>query len=440
MTAISALPGFVLHEVVPLGDRSGGEPLLILVGGAKAVTRSRAAPKPLVTKRGPLRARRNFHRKNPVKPGKPVLYIRHGQPTLKSNLHRSRWGVSVAQLMKFTELQLIQRLVKDKLLIDWNGEQCRHCKKGVLGKLTFVKQRGTWCHRCSLRGCQRYVQPHDFNPIFFNSSGNSGTSLVDQAAVLLCALSGASQNAAHLINDLDHKPVERIYRNLELARKVYVESKEKLIKFGLAETWADIEADEADIGKGSSEDNPGMLEWEQWGGILQRGFPKTLLLTRLPTRATHKRAPGPGPIRKMDWKPLAQKHLEGKNVILHTDGAKAYKLRLPGMLHDNVVHQIKKVKIGKRFVWVKPKFSKVVEHKLPKGKTLKVKAGTQIIDRFWQTLKKYIGQTPRQPATTVLARKVRSVQWLYWNKGANLWRENGEMMKFLIYKRFVHAD
>ncbi len=54
------------------------------------------------------------------------------------------------------------------------------------------------------------------------------------------------------------------------------------------------------------------------------------------------RAPGPGPIRKRDWAPLARRHLEGKKVILHTDGARAYTLKVPGVLHDNVVHMKKK--------------------------------------------------------------------------------------------------
>jgi hypothetical protein len=54
------------------------------------------------------------------------------------------------------------------------------------------------------------------------------------------------------------------------------------------------------------------------------------------------RAPGPGPIRKRDWAPLARRHLEGKKVILHTDGARAYTLKVPGVVHDNVVHMKKK--------------------------------------------------------------------------------------------------
>ena len=37
--------------------------------------------------------------------------------------------------------------------------------------------------------------------------------------------------------------------------------------------------------------------------------------------------------------------------------------------------------------WVKPKYTRVVTHKLPSGCKLTVKAGTQIIDRFWSHLR-----------------------------------------------------
>lgn len=77
--------------------------------------------------------------------------------------------------------------------------------------------------------------------------------------------------------------------------------------------------------------------WEQWGGIVQRGERRTLVLTRLDPEVTVKRSPGPGPMRKRDWTLTAHKYLKDRRVILHTDGAKAYKLKLPGVLHDNCV-------------------------------------------------------------------------------------------------------
>ena len=40
--------------------------------------------------------------------------------------------------------------------------------------------------------------------------------------------------------------------------------------------------------------------------------------------------------------------------MLHTDGARAYKLRVPGMLHDHVVHMKKRVRVGSAWIWKKP--------------------------------------------------------------------------------------
>ena len=71
--------------------------------------------------------------------------------------------------------------------------------------------------------------------------------------------------------------------------------------------------------------------------------------------------------------------LQNHYVVLDTDGARAYKaVKIPGVIHDWVVHKKKKIK-GK---WLKPRYAQLFEHKLPNGKTLATKGGTQIIDRF----------------------------------------------------------
>ncbi|CAE7335505.1 unnamed protein product [Symbiodinium pilosum] len=56
--------------------------------------------------------------------------------------------------------------------------------------------------------------------------------------------------------------------------------------------------------------------------------------------------PGPRPNTKRDWAPIAKKVLANRKVILHSGGARAYKLKLPQLLHCNVVHKKKKVKIN----------------------------------------------------------------------------------------------
>ena len=89
--------------------------------------------------------------------------------------------------------------------------------------------------------------------------------------------------------------------------------------------WKDVEADEAVLRKcvEKSADGEEKMNWEQWGGVVQRGLPKTLALMKLNASLTKTRAPGPGAIKKTDWKPFAAKHLANRHVILHMDSARS---------------------------------------------------------------------------------------------------------------------
>ena len=122
--------------------------------------------------------------------------------------------------------------------------------------------------------------------------------------------------------------------------------------------------------------------------------------------------------------------------MLHTDSARSYKAKIEGVIYDKVVHQKKRVynKKLKRYTWLNPKFTKVVKHKLPNGKVLKVKAGTQIIDRCWAFLKsrsKY--RLKGMPGSLEIARRIRSAQWFYWNrKRSDLWTETGKMLQCIF--------
>ena len=78
--------------------------------------------------------------------------------------------------------------------------------------------------------------------------------------------------------------------------------KEKDVVYG---KWRDVEADEVGLGRVvvSEPVNENLnIRWEQWGGLVERGRPSSRQLFRLCPRLTDRRAPGPGPIRKRDWK------------------------------------------------------------------------------------------------------------------------------------------
>ena len=119
-----------------------------------------------------------------------------------------------------------------------------------------------------------------------------------------------------------------------------------------------------------------------------------MVMFKTHSKATKGRSPGPGPIKKRDWLPMARKWLKGRCVFIHTDGARSHKIGmnrktyLDGVIHDYVVHKQKKI----NGVWVKPKYVKLVRHKMLDGKIICTKAGTQIIDRCWKHVRKTIGE------------------------------------------------
>ena len=161
----------------------------------------------------------------------------------------------------------------------------------------------------------------------------------DQSAILLCAAWSVPQAKCHQITGEHHKIIESIYTKTDKVFEDHVKKHEKAIDFGAGEPWKDVEADEVDLGKIVDETQPAasQVQWEQWGGVVARGDPASLVLTRLDPMRTTARAPGPGPIRKRDWAPIASRLLRNRRVILHTDGARAYKMTVPGVIHDNVI-------------------------------------------------------------------------------------------------------
>ena len=269
----------------------------------------------------------------------------------------------------------------------WKGPFCPRCQHGTLGKLAPQRQGGPPKHRCNAKNCQAYISPHYAHPLFVDHWGKSHTPLSTQAALLLLLLNRVPHAAIHRLMYVNHKAIEDMQKRLYTLREAYVLEKEKEICFGRGHEWADVEADEATFAKKIVQ---GQVQWEQWCGIVQRGKPGTLVLHRLKPPLAALRAPGPGAVRKVEWKPIAKKWLEGKNVILHTDSAKSYRAQVPGMLHDRIVHKKTRVKVGNKFRWVAPKYVEVQKHRLPGGKVMQVKSGTQIVDRCWRFLKERV--------------------------------------------------
>ena len=292
-------------------------------------------------------------------------------------------------ILHASEKNLVKMLLQDGLLPSWDGKLCPRCGKGTMSKLRSGDKSQ---HRCSAKKCHVYINPHHLHPLFTEGHGGGCVSLQTQAALLFLKLNNISHAAIHRILGVNHKAIEDMATRLHALRKKYVEVHEKEINFGLGSRWSDVEADETTFDRRNmgafAEDKSAPIAWGQWCGLVKRGHPETLVLHRLNPKMSEPRAPGPGAIRKVEWAPLANKWLKDKNIILHTDAAKSYKLKLSGIVHHQVIHCKKKMKVNGKWKWQAPNYVRMVSHKVPGQKSpLRCKAGTQVIDRAWRFLK-----------------------------------------------------
>ena len=240
-------------------------------------------------------------------------------------------GVSIKDILNADNKSIVDMLTEDKIIPDWTGAQCPRCTSGKLSGL--VQQRpGAWKYRCNRKHCQAYLNPHHLHPLFVDADGSGSSDLQTQSAMLLLKLTGAPTADFSKILHVNHKAVEDLDGKLDDVRRRFVEFKQKTMKLGDGHSWMDVEGDEATFTKTNEAEVAGdkskPIRWEQWLGFVERGRPDSLILERLNPPRTYKRAPGPGAIRRVEWKPLAMKHLRNRRVVFHTDSAKSYKLRV----------------------------------------------------------------------------------------------------------------
>eukprot|EP00439_Symbiodinium_sp_Y106_P000862 s3807_g1.t1 len=192
--------------------------------------------------------------------------------------------------------------MKDKFLPSWEGCICPFCNKGVLVPLSTRSQRETKEYRCNKKNCQKLF-------IRFICTPSSLWFVVPNGTV-------SKHKLPHFFFDwleMNH--------NLNLVRSGHVTKVEKSIMFGGApkawkdveveksimfggapKAWKDVEVDEACFDKRTlkpweqSEEDAKQGKntiWEQWGGMVQRGNPKSSMLFKLRPATTVPRAPGP---------------------------------------------------------------------------------------------------------------------------------------------------
>ena len=90
----------------------------------------------------------------------------------------------------------------------------------------------------------------------------------------------------------------------------------------------------------------------------RKAAPAEVVSTKKPR--TRARAPGPGPITSKEWEPTLQENLAGRNIMLHTDGARAYQRnghQPPWVRHDWVVHAKQRVQTPQGIqIWKRASF------------------------------------------------------------------------------------
>ena len=303
------------------------------------------------------------------------------------------------------ETDIKNKLVKDGLLVP--RLVCSSCGRRVnLHRMEYG--------RCSHADCRQRLHKWVDHPVF--SFHSNALSWCDQATLLMMLLHDLPNHMIHCVGGFGHHTVEDMRHKLRTHIQEYVINKQATFKFGTDDgNWTEVEADEVTLAKRASGDNE-YSEWCQYLGLMQRGAPETLVLEALPVRQTSRRAPGAGPLTKEMWRPIGMKYLAHRNIILHTDSAKAYGLELPGVTRTAVVHQVKKV----RGRWLRPHYTRAETLTLPNGDEVDVLAGTQYVDGLWRRLRTSIGQSHSSNFDRIDI-LIRFMQWKTWNTGVDPW-------------------
>ncbi|CAE7823999.1 ANK2 [Symbiodinium sp. CCMP2592] len=240
------------------------------------------------------------------------------------HLEKAKWRRTIQEFLSASNEKIIEILTANGILPNWKGCVCPHCQSGKLGPLTSNGRDDILRYRCNKKCCQLFFS---LTPILHGNERARG-SLASSAG---CSPSSSSPQCSAVQHPLAHTHQSQspeFGRGVLFMRKGYVQKAEKEIKFcGCPRAWKELEADKATFDKKTlspQELGAKPVLWEQWGAIVRRGTPETLVLTKLNPAMTVPRAARPGAIRKVDWKPLALKHVPNRNVILHTDSARSY--------------------------------------------------------------------------------------------------------------------
>jgi hypothetical protein len=123
-------------------------------------------------------------RKNPTK---GPAYRQNICTRADRKISQLRMSVTIKDLLKTTDKDIIKKLDSYGWLQDKTGSSCEYCHVGKLGALKHYESQG-WKHRCPRMSCHRYVSRLAGHPILITQRGSYQVPLQDQAAAVLCQL------------------------------------------------------------------------------------------------------------------------------------------------------------------------------------------------------------------------------------------------------------
>ena len=370
---------------------------------------------------------------------KEVRYVPTEQnvDTKSRGCRSQHWCMSLTRLAQMTERQTIEHLRGIGLLKNFEGV-CPLCGSASLKPLRRVENRG-WVHRCNAKCCHKFVYPHSCHPIFNLGWGSRKVSLNEQAQVLFGRAAGIPSGKMHLLTGISGKVIERVNKRWLRAVRRHVLRQQSKMVFGDQQKWTEVEVDETSVRGAKSKDGQ-RITWVQYCGLIARGDRRSLTLVKMKSKTTRAKTHGKGkgsfassgPISKAEWKPICDKFLKRRKIILHSDGARAYRYtKVPGVVVDTVKHKRPRPVYAARWC-----------HRLPLDylktnlvgasdvKCVKrwVKKGTQIIDRVWGLLKNNGVPKTIKARDDIVDLYTREFQWKYWNEHDDKWKAMGHVI------------
>ncbi|CAE7248230.1 unnamed protein product [Symbiodinium sp. CCMP2592] len=339
----------------------------------------------------------------------------------KAELRHQKWCVSFADLVQWSEKKLITYLISIGIL--WKFVRCPHCKTGKVCTLFSHSSRG-WVQRCKGWKCRKFILPHSQHPFFTCAWGQAHIPLRQQVQVLFCNAARLGSGQVHILTGLGAKAVQSLSQRWRQALVRFVEQQQDSKPFGNLQRWVECEVDEVTL-RGKRCGN--RVAWHQYLGLLERGNRRSLVLVKMKIRTTSvkrtgsgKGSTGPaGPISKEEWKRIGSRYLKNRKILLHSDGARAYRyVKIPGVVTDAVKHKKPR-----------PVYAALWKHRLPRDQakahsgSLKqsetdvmwVQKGTQLIDNVWRQLKLVgLPKSTKADEATIESR-VREFQFHHWN-------------------------